>query len=170
MVIQEIQSSYTFPRIPLSLLVPAGYPELGKISNFSVVPQIAEYRFSREEMEIRGGYQITVSYFKMLSDLKVPVTEPRKLQCEFFDNMTLCANGLLKDAEECSSEGSADTRELYTVEFSRPIHTFIDLEFIGRPRSFRPVIIVESANLEIAGENSLKGELVLGLANRLRHR
>jgi hypothetical protein len=121
-------------------------------------------------MEIRGGYQITVSYFKMLSDLKVPVTEPRKLQCEFFDNMTLCANGLLKDAEECSSEGSADTRELYTVEFSRPIHTFIDLEFIGRPRSFRPVIIVESANLEIAGENSLKGELVLGLANRLRHR
>jgi hypothetical protein len=168
MVVHEIQSSYRFPRIPLSFEIPDSYPELGRISNFSVVPEITEYHFSREEIEIRGRYQITVSYFKRLPEASFPSTGPRALQCEFFGNMTVCSDGFLVDSEESLPEGNADTRELYTVQFSRPIHTFIDLEFISRPRSFKPVIIVERADLDIAGERTLKGELVLGLANRAR--
>ena len=169
MVIQEIQTSYTFPRIPLTFTIPDNFPELGRISNISVVPEIAEYHFSREEMEIRGRYQITVSYFKMVPESNFPSTGPRALQCEFFGNMTVCSDGFLADSEEGSlPEGDADTRELYTVQFSRQIHTFIDLEFISRPRSFKPAIIVERVDLDIAGERSLKGELVLGLANRVR--
>lgn len=168
MVMQGIQTNYTFPRIPLSFVIPDSYPELGRISNISVVPEISEYHFTREEMEMQGRYQISVSYFKHVPDADFASTEPRALQCEFFGNMTVCSNGLLADSEERPPESGAGTRELYTVQFNRPIHTFIDLEFIGRPRSFKPAIIVERVDLEIAGGRSLKGELVLGLANRMR--
>lgn len=166
MVIQEIQASYIFPRIPLSFMIPEGYPDLGRISNISVVPEIAEFHFTREEMEMLGGYQISVSYFKTAPEAKS--IAPKTLKCEFFGNMTMCSDGFLADSEETLSGCSADTRELYTVQFSRQIHTFIDLEFISRPRSFKPALTIERADLEIADERRLKGELVLGLANRTR--
>lgn len=168
MVMQGIQTNYTFPRIPLSFMIPDSYPELGRISNISIVPEISEYHFTREEMEIKGIYQISVSYFKHVPEADLPSTGPKALQCEFFGNVKVCSGGFLADSEERLPEGGAGARELYTVQFSRPIHTFIDLEFIGRPRSFKPAIIVERADMDIADGRSLKGELVLGLANRMR--
>ena len=166
MVTQEIKTRYTFPRIPLNIVIPESHPKLGRISNISVVPEIAEYHFTREEMEIRGNYQVIVSYFK--PEPESFSKDPRTLQCEFFGNMRVCSDDLLVDSEESLDEGGADARELYTLQLSRPIHTFVDPEFISKPKSFKPVIVVERADLKIAGERSLKGELVLGLANRTR--
>lgn len=167
MVIQEIQTSYTFPRIPLSFVIPDDYPEPGRISNVSVIPEIEGYHFTREELEIKGNYQITVSFFKT-SPGSIQAAGARPLNCEFFSNLKVSSDGFLADSEETHQESENDAREMYTVHFNRPFHTFIDIEFINRPRSFKPAIVVERVDLDIAGKRELRGELVLGLANRVR--
>jgi hypothetical protein len=43
------------------------------------------------------------------------------------------------------------------------------MEFINRPRTFRPGRIVENIKLENVDGRTLKGELVFGLANRAKH-
>jgi hypothetical protein len=168
MAIQESQASYTFPRIPLNFSIPENYPELERISNISVIPEITDYHFTREEMEIKGSYQIEVSYFKTLPEDNFNSTGSGTTKCEFFGNIRVCSEGLIEDPDASFPEDDADTRELYTVQFSRPFHTFIDLEFIARPRSYRPTITIERADLDIAGKRQLKGELVLGVTNLVR--
>lgn len=170
MAVQDFQKNYIFPRIPLNSTLPDDYPDLGRISNISVAPQIKEYHFSRDELEILGFYEITVSYFKKVS---LPDHKPaglKELHCDdFFSSMKIQADGLFGECgEEVLSGRQENTQELYTVQFTRPFHTFIDLEFITRPRSFKPAIIVEKVELNSEDERILKGELVLGLVNRLR--
>ncbi len=170
MAVQEIQKNYVFPRIPLKFLLPDNYPEVGRISNISVIPKIQKFRFSRDELEIRGVYQITVSYFEALAQSDIESSETRELKCDdFFSNVKLHANGLFRDnEEECLSGTGNASRDLYSVQFSRPFHTFIDLQFIGRPRVFKPGLVVEKVNLDKDQGHSIKGELVLGLVNKTR--
>lgn len=168
MVVQEIQKNYVFPRIPLKFQLPDNYPEVGCISSISVVPEIRDFRLNRGEIEIRGSYQVTVSYFEALKQ-----SEPdklREIKCDdFFSYLQIQADGLITDSGEEPAMGTGQSsQELNTVQFERPFHTFVDLEFISRPRTFKPGLIIERVDLEAGEGHSLKGELVLSLVNRPR--
>ena len=170
MALQDIQKNFIFPRIPLSFTLPEEYPEVATISNVSVTPEISGFGFNRDELEIQGTYQVTVSYFKPLIRSDEGPAPVRACNCEdFFGSLKLQADGCIAEYEEPSRSGEGkDTHELYTVSFTKPFHTFVDLEFIHRPRSFRPSIVVEKVDLAPADGRGLKGELVFSLTNRNR--
>ncbi|MBU7007812.1 hypothetical protein [Phosphitispora fastidiosa] len=170
MTVGETKKMIVFPRIPLKLNLPSGYPKAGKISNISIAPEISEYRVSRSEMEIKGSYQITVSYFQACD--KEDQTPPELKEVEnddFFCHLRLQADGLFVDEEDDYSGNTGLGAELYTVHYTRPFHTFVDIQLIERPRQYKPGMIVEKADLTSDG-SGLSGELVLGLVNRARRR
>lgn len=170
MLFREVQKSYIFPRIPLNLSIPDNYPDMGSISNISVIPEVTNYKYCREELEIEGQYQLAVSYYKAVSEADSGPSELRELECDdFFSHLKLEANGLFADEDqEDSVNVRKNSAELYTVHFSRPFHTYVDLEFINRPRSFKPAIVVEKVGLIPDTLRKLKGELVLSLINKSR--
>ncbi len=161
-----------FPRIPLKLTLPQDYPCVGRISNVSVVPEISDYRISRGEMEIKGSYQITISYMKT-PDKEEDQGPPELKELEnddFFCHLRLQADGLFADAEDNYPGDSETGAELYTVHYTRPFHTYVDLHMIDRPRQYKPGMVVEKADFRCDGPDSFRGELVLGLVNRARRR
>ncbi len=169
MAIRDIEKTFVFPRIPLNFELPENYPEVGKILNISIVPEITHFRFGRDELEIKGEYQIAVSYIKGQSDSGTDKLENREFCDNFFSILKIQSNGLFTDDEpESSLINSKTSPELYTVHFNRSFHTYLDLEVIPRPRFFRPGMVVERAHLERNGGRTLKGELVLGLVNVAR--
>lgn len=170
MLFREIQKNYIFPRIPLNLSIPDTYPDLGSISNITVIPEVTNFKYSREELEIEGQYQLAVSYYKAVSDTEYGPPELRELECDdFFSHLKLEADGLFADEEQADSvNGRKNSAELYSIDFTRQFHTFVDLEFINRPRSFRPGIIVENVELVADTVRNLKGELILSLVNKSR--
>lgn len=90
---------------------------------------------------------------------------------EFFSPLKLQSDGYFTEVEdELDASNESSGREVYTVTFSRHFHTFVDNESIGRPRSFRPFMVVERINLEPEGQRLLKGELALQLINRNRRK
>lgn len=140
-MIEEIPRGFLFPRIPLSFTLPDSYPDVECISNISVIPKIRNFRLGRDEMEISGSYETTVSYFK------VPTGSGNEVR-----------------------ENRYNPKELYTASFSRPFHTFVDLESINSSKPFRPLIVVDRIDLEPAKGRGFKGELVLELINRGRRK
>lgn len=172
MLFREVQKNYIFPRIPLNLSIPETYPDLGNISNISVTPEVTNFKYSREEMEIEGQYQLAVSYYKAVSETDYGPPELRELENDdFFGHLKLEADGLFADEDQ---DGYVNVRnnstELYTVHFTRRFHTYVDLEFINRPRYFRPGIVVEKVELAPDSTRVLKGELILSLINKSRRR
>ncbi len=167
MAIRHIEKSFVFPRIPLHFKLPDNYPDLGRISNVSVIPEIRHFRFGREELEIKGEYQIAVSYTRPKADTdKYENTETFD---DFFSILKIQSNGLLADEETGDkSEEFKDFPELYTVHFTKPFHTYLDMHLIYRPRFFKPGMVVESMHLEISDDRTMKGQLVLGLVNTAR--
>ncbi len=170
MLAGEVQKTFVFPRIPLSFNLPDDYPDAGLISNISVTPEITNFKYTREEIELEGRYTVAVSFYKTQSEAGNEAEDfPENEPDDFFSRLKLEDNGLLCD---CSGEAKAkarqDSSELYTVHFSRQFHTFVDLEFITKPRSFRPGMVVEKAGLEIIDRRTLKGELIFGLINKPR--
>lgn len=170
MSVRDIPRSFIFPRIPLDLLLPESYPDLGKISNISVIPEIKETKFHSAELEIAGDYQVAVSYFNDVTQTETDYSTAHEMKCEdFFSHLKVHANGLLGETEEnVEMKVAPKQSELYTVHFIRPFHTYIDYEQLDRPRYFRPGIAVEDVNFEKTGARSLKGHLTLGLINRTR--
>lgn len=166
MAVQDIQQNYVFPRIPLNLTVPDNYPDIGRVSNISIVPEVKEFKFTRDELELWGSYLVTVSYFKNQPATEFVVHKP----CDqFFSMLKVRSDGMFAECEDDYTSGyKENSRELYTAHFTRAFHTFVDLEFISKPRSFRPSIVVEKADIDRADERTLKGEVVLGLTNRFR--
>lgn len=171
MTVVETKKMIVFPRIPLKLNLPPGYPNVGKISNISIAPEISEYRVSRGEMEINGSYQITVSYFQAREKEDQGLPEQKEPENDdFFCHLRLQADGLFADEEDNYSGNTGRGTELYTVHYTRPFHTFVDIHLIERPRQYKPGMVVERADLSCDGFGSLSGELVLGLVNRARRR
>ena len=171
MTVGETKKMIVFPRIPLKLNLPSGYPNPGKISNISIVPEISEYRVSRSEMEIKGSYQITVSYFQGRDKEDQALPKLKEVESDdFFCHLRLQADGLFADEEDNYSGSTGRGTELYTVHYKRPFHTFVDIHLIERPRQYKPGMVVEKADLSSDGSGSLSGELVLGLVNRARRR
>lgn len=170
MAIPKVWKSYVFPRIPLKFELPESYPGAGKISSVTVVPKIRNFRFERDELEIKGSYQVTVSYFKAFPEpIPYPVEQAELQYDGFFSHLKLQSDGFFADREEDYPAGPVNpAAELYTVQFLRPLHTFIDLEFVGRTRNYRPGLVVEKVEVEGGEGRLLKGELVLGLVNRGR--
>ena len=170
-MISNINERFVFPRIPLRFSLPEGYPNVGRILNVSVEPEITEYRIRQGELEIKGSYQVTISYFEALSEEEQGPPELRELEeDDFFCHLRLETDGLFTDEDDGNSKTGNITSELYTVHFLRPIHTIVDTQFIGRPRYYRPGIAVERAEVTGDGRREIKGELVLSLANRGRRR
>ncbi|PKM81415.1 MAG: hypothetical protein CVU89_09185 [Firmicutes bacterium HGW-Firmicutes-14] len=172
MALRDIQKSYIFPRIPLRLELPENYPDIGNISNVSVVPEIKVYRYSREGLEIKGSYQIIVSYFSALPNEDEEVTEFRELEeDDFFSHLKLQADGLFAETDDTGTGGEAGFPELYTVHFSRAFHTFVEPETVNGFVNFKPGMVVEKINLNDSEEGRLlKGELVFGLVNMPKKR
>lgn len=168
MLFREVPKNYVFPRIPLNLTIPDNYPDLGSISNITVIPELTNFKYSREELEIRGQYQVAVSYYKALSEEDYGPRELRELECDdFFSHLKLEADGLFADDDqEDAVNVRKNSAELYTVHFTREFHTYVDLEFINKPRSFKPGIVVEKAELAPDNARTVKGELVLSLINK----
>jgi len=170
MASEDNHKNHVFPRIPLKLEIPGDYPDIGRILNISVIAEIKEYRITRHEMEISGSYRITVSYFKTPCPPDEGPRELRELECDdFFSHLRIQADGLFTDNQE-EPQGTAGSPELYTVHFARPFHTFVDTQFIGRVRQFKPGMTVVKADLNRKSERLVGGELVLGLVNRTRRR
>ena len=169
MALEDNQKNYLFPRIPLTLILPDNYPDTCGISNISVIPKISEYHLTQDELEIRGSYRIDVSYFKgnMAPGKTQAATELKYDQ--FFSALKLQENGLfVEDVEpQVLPEGPA-SRELYTVSFSKPFHTYVDRQEINPSRSFKPVMVVNKIDIWPEGGRVLKGELLLELVNRSR--
>jgi len=91
----ETKKMIVFPRIPLKLNLPPGYPNVGKISNISIAPEISDYRVSRGEMEIKGSYQITVSYFQAREKEDQDLPEQKEPENDdFFCHLRLQTDGL----------------------------------------------------------------------------
>ncbi len=170
MVVSEMPKTYIFPRVPLKLTLPDNYPEIDLIASISVFPEIKDFRFLREELEIEGSYLVSVSYFKASPQTGVQSAKTGTLPGDdFFGSLKLQADGLFADdAEEYLTGTTKTCPELYTVEFSRPLHTFIDLELISHPRTYKPGLVIEKVDLEASGARSFRGELVLGLINKAR--
>jgi len=169
LALEDNQKNYLFPRIPLTLILPDNYPDAGGISNMSVIPKISDYHLGQDELEITGSYRINVSYFKgNLAPEKKPAATELKYD-QFFSALKVQENGLFAEGEESqvSPEGFAG-RELYTVSFSKPFHTYVDRQEINPSRSFKPVMVVDKINLWPEGGRVLKGELLLELVNRSR--
>ncbi len=165
-MLKEVQKGYVFPRIPLNLTLPEDYPDIGCISNIAVIPEINDFRQGRDEIEIKGSYQVSVSYIKAETRPHMHVGD-RVLNCkDFFGQLKLQADGLFSEEEDQESRDVSG--ELYTVNFTRPFHTFVDLEAVSRSRYHRPFMAVERVHLEPAEGRLLKGELVLWLATRPR--
>lgn len=170
MLAADIQKTYIFPRIPLNFNLPESYPDAGVVSNISVIPEITSFKYTRDELELEGNYMVAVAFYKTQQKQGIDTEESSESEPDdFFSRLKLGDNGLLSD---CSGEAAAKIRqnlmELYTVHFTRQFHTYVDLEFVPRPRSFRPGMVVEKAGLEPVDGRNLKGELVLGLINRPR--
>lgn len=170
MLAGDIQKTYIFPRIPLNFKLPEDYPDAGVISNFSVTPEITNFKYNRDEIELEGKYTVVVSFYKTEPE---PVSStdvlPESEADDFFSRLELKENGLLSEySGKAASKIKRNSLELYTVHFSREFHTFVDLEFITRPRVFRPGMVVEKAGFESVDGRNLKGEIVLGLINRPR--
>lgn len=168
-MITDVKRNYIFPRVPLNFLLPENYPNAGNISNVSVVPEVKSFRFIRNEMEIHGSYSLIVSYYKAdaQTDLEPEVYSELSDDDDFFSHLKMQADGLFADGSE-KTPSKQNNSELYSVNFSRPFHTFVDLEFVNRPRNFKPGITVENVNLETVDGRLIKGDLVLGLINRNR--
>lgn len=166
MVIKESQKSYVFPRVPLNISLPKDYPDIGEISNVTVIPEINDYRYNRNELELWGSYQLFISYQKAQPGADEEPEELRELECdEFFSHLKLQADGLFRDEEQLSAQKAS---ELYTVQFTRTFHTYVSTDFISRPRLFKPLIIVERVDVKSKDNRSIKGELVLGMINKPR--
>ncbi|WP_418791350.1 hypothetical protein [Phosphitispora sp. TUW77] len=169
MMVSNIKNRIVFPRIPLKLSLPSGYPDVGKISNISIDPEITDFRHISGEIEIKGYYQITVSYFQARNEEDLDPPELKELENDnFFCHLKLQADGLFAEEEDnCSGKAGIGT-ELYTVHYSKPFHTYVDINLIDRARQFRPGMVVERVDLVSDEPGSLSGELVLGLVNRTR--
>lgn len=172
MAFEDSEKTYLFPRIPLRLNLPDGYPDVGAISNISVLPEIADYRITQDELELKGNYQINVSYFKKRPASEQAEEEVAELSYDqFFSALKVKDDGLFADDDEREAPAAGrGNRELYTVSFERPFHTYVDLEFINPPRSFKPVLMVDKISLEPGDDRILKGELLLELSGRTRGR
>ena len=170
MLFREVQKNYIFPRIPLNLVIHESYPDIGSISDITVIPEVTNFKYSREELEIEGQYQLAVSYYKAVSEANNGPPELMELEYDnFFSNLKLEADGLFAENDEDESANiRKNSAELYTVHFTRQFHTYVDLEFISKPRSFKPGIVVEKAEITPDTVRNLKGELVLSLINKSR--
>lgn len=169
MGIQEIRKNFIFPRIPLKFSLPEDYPDVGSIANAAVVPEITGFKFTRNELELEGNYQLAISYYKIQGSVGDGPPELKDLETDdFFSHLKLEADGLFAEANNEEGKVTQQAAELYTIHFSKPFHTFVDLEFINRPRTFRPAIVVENVELEPSGGRDIKGQLVLGLINQPR--
>lgn len=166
MVIKENQKSYIFPRVPLNITLPEDYPDIGEISNVTVIPEINDYKFNRSELELWGSYQLIISYQKKQPGKEEEPEELNELECdEFFSHLKLEADGLFRDEEQLNAQTAS---ELYTVRFTRPFHTYVSTDFITRPRLFKPLIIVERIDVKSKDNRLIKGELVLEMINKPR--
>lgn len=170
MLASEIQKTYIFPRIPLNFKLPESYPDADVISNISVIPEITGFKYTRNEIELDGRYTVAVSFYKAEPEQSADADESFDSEADdFFSNLKLEENGLISDrSDEAAAKPRRNSLELYTVHFTRPFHTYVDLEFIPRPRSFRPGMVVDKAGLKPFDGRNLKGELILGLINKPR--
>ena len=170
MVLEDTQKGYPFPRIPLNLQLPDNYPDVERISSITVTPEIKDIRYNQEEMEIKGIYQVAVSYFRAGQKERESAMEPNDLCVdEFFSYLKLQDDGLfVEDDDEESLVIGANKRELYTASFIRSFHTFVDLEYLGQPAHSKPLMVVDKVELLPEGHRVLRGELFLELVSKNR--
>lgn len=168
MVVKDTNKNYIFPRVPINIEIPEDYPDIGEISNISVIPQLSDYSFNRGELELWGSYQVIVSYKKSAPQTWDEPAELCDLSCdEFFSHLRLQADGLFTEEPHQSNQREAAS-ELYTIQFTRPLHTYVSQDAISKPRFFRPLITVERIEAKTSEKRKIKAELVLALINRTR--
>ncbi len=117
---------YTFPRIPLKLVLPSDMPAIHYVLNYSVVPTVEGMTTNRRETELVGHFTIKINYCGVKED---GTANQAAGNCGcFFEGLQMMSCGLLGETEGEANQvqGLLAKSKPYSWEWKENIHTYIE--------------------------------------------